>query len=113
MVQKGRSSGSSWLSETGTALKTSSFLSHKVVINAVKDKHENNFRIVLNTLLNKKEVPHSGKKKPFSNYNFITILNENKYEIGNDFDILLVKPNFNTSHKDVKKIALTIYKPPC
>ena len=88
-------------------------LSDKVVINAVKDKHENNFRIVLNILLNKKKLPNSDKKKNYKAYHFITILNENNYEIENNFDLQLIKPNFNTSHKDVKKIALVIYKPPC
>ena len=93
-------------------------LSYKIVfnsveINAVKDKHENNFRIVLNNLLNKKETPDSSKKKTYKYYSFISTLTNNNYNIETVFNFLPINQNFNTSTQDVKKIALTIYKPPC
>jgi hypothetical protein len=88
-------------------------LSDKVVINAVKDIHENNFRIVLNNLLNKKETPHSGKKKNYKAYHFITTLNNNDYNIKSDFKLLSIKSNFYTPNGDVNKISLTVYRPPC
>ena len=87
--------------------------SNKVIINAVKDKYENNFRIVLNILLNKKEAGNSSKKKAYKYYNFISALVNNNYKIETIFSFLPVKQNFNTLNKDVNKIGLTIYKPPC
>ena len=86
---------------------------NNVEINAVKDKHENNFRIVLNNLLNKKETPDSSKKKTYKYYSFISTLANNNYKIEPIFNFLPIKQNFNTSTKDVEIIALNIDKPPC
>ncbi|WP_395055995.1 hypothetical protein [Flavobacterium sp.] len=88
-------------------------LSDKVVINAVNDMHENNFRIVLTNLLNKKETPHSGKKKIYKTFHFITTLNNNDYKIESDYKLLSIKSNFYIPKGDINKIALTIHKPPC
>ena len=87
--------------------------SKQVAINAVKDKHENNFRMILNNLSNKKEIPNSSKKKTYKVCSFITTLTNNDYQIETIFNLFLIKQNFNTSNKDVNKIALAIYKPPC
>jgi hypothetical protein len=89
-------------------------LSNKVLINAIKDKNENDFRIVLNNLFNKKESsPYSGKKKSFNTYNFITILYTNNYTIESNLNLLSKKSSFYTTIKNTRKVALTIYKPPC
>lgn len=87
--------------------------SNQVAINAIKDKHENNFRIILNNLSNKKEIPNSSKKKSYKAYSFTTTLTNNDYQIETVFNLFLIKQNFNTSNRDINKIALAIYKPPC
>lgn len=87
-------------------------LSDKVIITAVQDKYENNFKIIFDTLLNKKGISNSDKKKHFNSSNFITILNNINYKIENSCNFLKIKSSFYTLLEDPNKITSKIYKPP-
>lgn len=88
-------------------------LSNKVRLVAVRDSHENNFRVVLNNLLNKNNTSHSEKKKSLKIPNFITVLNKNDYEFKKNRIFILKKMLFYASKKSPVKIIIDVYKPPC
>ncbi|MEN9488559.1 MAG: hypothetical protein RL494_824 [Bacteroidota bacterium] len=87
-------------------------VSNTVIINAVQDNYENNFKIIFDTLSNKKGIPHSDKKKHFNPSNFITVLNNAHHKIENGYNFLKTQASFYALVQHPNKISSKIDKPP-
>ncbi len=88
--------------------------SNKVVVNVVKDNFENEIRIALNRLFNKKNSTNSNKKKRINTFNHITVINKTDDDYLVKLSVLKVKRN--NSHfiqGKPNKITLKTDRPPC
>lgn len=85
----------------------------KVIVNAVEDSFENEFRVYFHNLLLKKNNHGPDKKKQFNSYNYLTVICK---EDTIDLDFFLasyLRADQSHSVGKTNKTVVTVYKPPC